>query len=1008
MKLRTYLPASLLILQLTCSAVSQASPMTIDLTKRGGPLKKGGLGSLFGVGAVAGPLPAPLLDNSILWITSHQGRVSDHGSDPFSTDSVAPIIRGTDIKMMCRLNDLLPGFEPYGWNGLADWDSQVTAAIEDITANYADVVYAVEVFNEPDREWYSSAFANDPAVQGSGVDARINWLWTHTVKEIKAINPSLKIMGPNYQSYQPEYSAHASDQPRMQNFLQNALSTGTMPDVIGWHSLYNNEPADIGNSLGYYRQLETQLSIPNAPLPISINEYGVNNGAFEGIPGKAVQFWGEMERDRIDFGGEGVYTNYGELGNTVRYPWSVGQKTPQPNGGWFMQNWYNQMKGVYVPVSAASTRYDLAYDGVASYDAASQSVTVILGGSDDDADITFNGLDQVGLAGNVRVRVDATFWTVDPSQNDQRPERGGDPQTATYNILDTTMSSGATLTLPIHKLDHNNGYRVVISPAATADPYPTKYEAESSTLQGASIQQAAANVSGGQYVSGIAQTGSSATFNVAVETGGTYLLYARYATATAQPASQTVSVNGASQGSIAYPPTNGGPAQEFDFAAKRVVLNAGTNAVTLAFNTGAAALDYIDVRPDTHRYQAAYAAINAATLYSYFEESIAPDYVGGLNDTSAYVDFAIDAPQEGIYSLAVNYANGISGGDAIDDVFVNSNNAGQINLPYTGHFTGGVDPGTAEQTATTQVALNQGVNFVRLQKNTLYAELDYATITPMALSGAPALSITPPSLTFPTQPQGTTSAPQSFTLSNVGSAAIAISSVQATGDFAVTSGCGSSIAPGASCQGQVTFTPASTGARTGTVTIASSAGGSPNLIGLTGSSTAPYTISIASGSSASASVASGQAGTYNLVLTAAPGVSGTVQLTCLGLPANATCAISPMTAALVAGSPTPVSVKISTGTAMAALRFGSGGALSFAALLFAPLLLLRDRRGAAKQLFSMSLFAVTCVLFVTLGGCGGSGRNPASSMTPQGTYTITISATGVFSSASQTLTLLVS
>ena len=721
---------TLLLAAPLCSSPLLGSNMTVDLTKRGAPLKKGGLGSLFGVGTVGAPVPAQLLDHSILWITSHQGHPGATGSDPFSTDAVAPIIRGTDIKMMCRLSDLLPGFEPYGWNGLAFWDSQVTAAIQDITANYADVVYAIEIFNEPDREWYSAAFASDPAVQGAGVDARINWLWTHTVEEIRALNPKLKIMGPNYQSYLPEYSAHVDDQTRMQNFMQNALSTNTLPDIVGWHSLYNNEPADIGHSLGFYRKLEAQLDIPNAPLPISINEYGVNNGAFEGIPGKAVQFWGEMERDGIDFGGEGVYTNYGELGNTLRYPWNVGQKAAQPNGGWYMQNWYNQMRGVYVPVSAASTRYDLAYDGVASYDSVSNSVTVILGGSDDDADITFKGLDQVGLGGAVRVRVEATLWTVDANQADQRSERGGDPQIATYNLIDATMSGG-NLTVPIHKIDHNNGYRIVISPIAPADVYPTKYEAEKSMLRKAYIQFAGTNVSGERYVDGLAEHGASVTFSVNVPIAGIYLLNARYATASAEPASQSVSVNGASQGEIAYAPTMGGPAQEFDFASKRVVLSAGLNQLKLAFNTGNVALDYIDVRPDTHRYQAAYAETNAATLYSYLYESLAPDYVGGLNDNSAYVNFAIDAPRAGDYTLDVNYANGINSGDAIDDVYVNGINTGQILFPYTGSFIGGVDPRTAEQTTTTRVALNAGLNFVRLQKNTLYAEIDYATITPI-------------------------------------------------------------------------------------------------------------------------------------------------------------------------------------------------------------------------------------------------------------------------------------
>ncbi len=1003
---------ALVLLQFTCGSPLQASNMTVDLTHRGAPLKKGGLGSLFGVGTVGGSLPPSLLDNSILWITSHQGRASDNGSDPFSTDSVAPMIRGTDIKMMCRLSDLLPGFEPYGWNGLAYWDSQVTAAIQDISANYADVVYAVEVFNEPDREWYSSAFANDPNVQGSGVDARINWLWTHTVNEIKAINPNLKIMGPNYQSYLPEYTAHASDQQRMQNFLQNALNTGTMPDVIGWHSLYNNEPADIGNSLNNYRQLEKQLSIPKAPLPISINEYGVNNGAFEGIPGKAVQFWGEMERDGIDFGGEGVYTNYGQLGNAVRYPWFVGQKMAQPNGGWYMQNWYNQMKGVYVPVSAASTRYDLAYDGVASYDAASQSVTVILGGSDDDADITFNGLDQVGLSGSVRVRVDATLWTVDPNQSDQNPERGGDPQTATYNILDTTMSGGSSLSVPIHKIDYNNGYRIIISPATAPDPYPTKYEAENGTLQNATVQQGTANVSGGKYVDGIGQANSSISFNVTVPTAGVYFVYARYATDNAVAAAQTISVNGNGQGLFSYPATTGGPAQEFDFSSKRVVLNAGSNTVTLGFDSGTVALDYIDVRPDTHRYQAAYASVNEATLYSYEYESLVPDYVGGLNDTSAYVNFAIDAPQAGTYQLAVNYANGISGANAIDDVYVNGSDIGQIQLPYTGSFTGGVDPRTAEQTATTQVSLNAGVNSVRLQKNTLYAEFDYAAITPLAFASGLSISVNPGSLTFSPQPQGTTSAAQTITLGNAGNSSIAINSTVASGDFLATNTCNGTIAASTSCQIAVTFTPTAVGNRSGVLTISDNAGGSPQLVSLSGTGNAAFALSLASGTSSSATISSGQSATYSLVLTAAAGVTGTVQLTCLGAPTNTICSILPATVNLTPGSSTPISVKIASGATTASASGAaettrSRSAVFFGCFALLPSLLLRSRRRAYRRFSQFAAVLAIVGIFSLLQGCSGGGGGSSTPPIPPGSYNINVSATGLSSATSEALTLIV-
>ncbi len=714
-----------------CSMASlpqaQASDMTVDLTQRSGPLKKGGLGTLFGISTIAGGPPSNLIGNTIMNTTASQGRVSDKGSNPYSTDSIAPLIRGKGIRLMCRLNDLLPGF-PYAWNGLAYWDQQVTAAIHDITDNYQDVVYAVEVLNEPDAQLNNTAFNSDPMVQGSTYNARINWLWTHTVQEIRAINPTLKVMGPNYLNYLP--ATNGADQQKMQDFLTNAIQTGTSPDVIGWHSLLTPEPSDIGKSLSNYRTLESQLSVPNAPLPVSIDEYGVNDGTFEGVPGHVAKYWAEMERDKIDFGGEGVYTNYSQLGNTLRYPWQTGQSTLAPNGGWYMLNWYNQMRGQYVPVSAASTRYDQAYDGVASWDASTKTATVILGGSNDDADIHVNGLGSVGLGNFVRVRVDATFWSVDPNQGDTTLERGGDPQGSTYNIFDGNLPvSGGNIDIPLHKIDASNGYRILITAAGSADSYPTKYEAEGAYLRQAALQAGAKDnlASNNAYVDGITKPNSSATFNVTVPNAGIYMMYVRYANGTGNTATQKLTVNGENQGAVTYAATNGGANAEFDFTTKRVALNAGANTIRLAKDTGSAALDYIDVRPDTHRYQAAYAFTGDATPHSFVDEYILPDYIGGLNNYDSYVEYAIDAPRGGTYSLNIAYGNGL--GDAVDNLIVNTMPVSAVTLPTTGGFLSPADPRTVEKVVTVPVTLNQGVNRVRLQKETNFAEFDYVTLT---------------------------------------------------------------------------------------------------------------------------------------------------------------------------------------------------------------------------------------------------------------------------------------
>jgi hypothetical protein len=99
---------------------------------------------------------------------------------------------------------------------------------------------------------------------------------------------------------------------------------------------------------------------------------------------------------------------------------------------------------------------------------------------------------------------------------------------------------------------------------------------------------------------------------------------------------------------------------------------------------------------------------------------------------------------------------------------------------------------------------------------------------------APAVSLSPTTLTFAKQTVGTTSAAKTVTLTNTGNATLNITSISASGDFAQTNNCGSSVVAGAGCVIQVTFTPTRQGGRTGTVTVTDNAANSPQLVSLSG------------------------------------------------------------------------------------------------------------------------------------------------------------------------------
>jgi len=89
----------------------------------------------------------------------------------------------------------------------------------------------------------------------------------------------------------------------------------------------------------------------------------------------------------------------------------------------------------------------------------------------------------------------------------------------------------------------------------------------------------------------------------------------------------------------------------------------------------------------------------------------------------------------------------------------------------------------------------------------------------------PVAGVSPPGLMFSSQNIGITSASQPVTLSNTGTAALAITGIAASGDFAQTNTCGTGIAQGTSCTINVTFTPEATGPLTGTLTITDNSNG---------------------------------------------------------------------------------------------------------------------------------------------------------------------------------------
>ncbi|GEJ56690.1 choice-of-anchor D domain-containing protein [Anaeromyxobacter diazotrophicus] len=183
-------------------------------------------------------------------------------------------------------------------------------------------------------------------------------------------------------------------------------------------------------------------------------------------------------------------------------------------------------------------------------------------------------------------------------------------------------------------------------------------------------------------------------------------------------------------------------------------------------------------------------------------------------------------------------------------------NTGTSPLTLNGTALGGTDPSQFARTSTCGPSLAAGasctidVTFtpttyggVLTKSATLTVNVAApATSQTVSLTGTilvPTYTLTPTALTFAKQTVGTTSAAQTVTLANTGTAPLGIRGITLGGNnpgsFAQTNSCGTSVAAGASCTISVTFTPTRVGSRTATLNVRVSAPAVSQSVTLTGS-----------------------------------------------------------------------------------------------------------------------------------------------------------------------------
>lgn len=294
---------------------------------------------------------------------------------------------------------------------------------------------------------------------------------------------------------------------------------------------------------------------------------------------------------------------------------------------------------------------------------------------------------------------------------------------------------------------------------------------------------------------------------------------------------------------------------------------------------------------------------------------------------------------------------------------------------------------------------------------------------------APGFSPSVPTISFGNQQKTVKSLATSVMVTNNGSASLMISGVGVSGanagDFAISANTcgGASVAVNGTCSVSVTFTPSATGAETASLMFTDNAPGSPQSVGLTGTGT-DFSIGLAPGGSATATVTAGSPATYSLQVTPISGFGGTVALSCTGAPLESTCMPSVASASLSGNTAATFSVQVTTMAHSIAppavgVRWRPFDGLRILPMVLmvaiaSTLLALASRfRGATAQwrhTYSLAIPLGFLLLAIILIGCGGGGSNsplPPSGGTPTGNYTLTITGTSNGVSHSQTLTLTV-
>lgn len=468
---------------------------------------------------------------------------------------VAGKVTSAGAQQFWRLPDIYKDF-PYKWVSWADWESKVRTMVNArLGATTATNIDGYELWNEPDWTWNTASAGT------------FNAGWTRTFKLIRSLDTVTPIVGPSISWYNHDY---------LVSFLTNARDTGTLPDVIVWHELDNDDYLNIGADVADYRAIESSLGI--SPRQISINEYASPSQV--DIPSVAVHYMATFERYGIRDAERAYWYEAGTL-NGLLY-------NNAPTSSYWPYKWYGDMAGNIVQTVPGSW-----LEGVAAYDPTRKFVNVVLGGDSGNNTVKVNGLSALGSQVQVTLlRSGITGRTTN--------------QSAPITVSSATYTtSGGSISVPVDNMNAWDSYQLLVTPASGAATWQQRYEAENATAVNAN-RFSSSSASNGGYVGQIdgsanMRNQSFVDFVVNVPTARAYTMSIGYANATGATATQGLAYNGGAFQTISYPATAAWGVFGSTVSTS-VTLKAGYNVIRLAKGspnyaggTGYAELDYINL-----------------------------------------------------------------------------------------------------------------------------------------------------------------------------------------------------------------------------------------------------------------------------------------------------------------------------------------------------------------------------------------------------------------------------